>query len=78
MPKVKTKRVIVCRQVYGKCCQLHLMEIIMLRKFIQFALRELNFNLLSARPFLKKSDFRLRKFYLCNAISGDWLNVNTK
>jgi len=44
MPKVKTKRVIVCRQVYGKCSQLHLMEIIMLRKFIQFALRELNFT----------------------------------
>jgi len=31
-------------------------------------------NPLSGKPFLEKSVFRLRKF----AISGDWLNVNTK
>jgi len=35
-------------------------------------------NLLSVKPFFEKLVFRLRKFHLCNAISGDQLNVNTK
>jgi len=34
-------------------------------------------NPLSAEPFSEKSVFRLREFYLCNAISDDWFNLNT-
>jgi len=36
------------------------------------------FSPLSAKAFLEMSVFRLRKIYLCNTISVDWLNVNTK